>query len=359
MRNALLSLAVTGILTGPVLADSPDDPASELPQSGDGVVVGEVVLDRSDVFDLSNPEEDRWLYRAANRLHIDTRASTIREQLLFHSGDAYDKRLVEESERILRQNKYLYDANISATRVANGKVDLVVATRDVWSLSPELSISRSGGETRSRIGLEETNLLGRGQMLRVLRDNDIERDENVIEFADRHFGNGWVSLTALYSENSDGERSLLSVTRPFYALDTRRAAGANLLADDKRSKLYQFGETAAEYRHKRDYAYLYGGWSKGIRNGRVWRWTAGVVHDENRFSDSPLQALPSVVPADRKLVYPFVGLELVEDGFVTRHSVQTATQACSPPAPVAASALSRRRRCWSPRTVAAGSNRET
>ena len=317
MRDAVLSLAVAGMLTGPVLADSPVDPAGELPDSGDDLVVGEVVLDKEDVFDLSNPEEDRWLYRAANRFHINTRASTIREQLLFNPGDVYDKRLVEESERILRQNKYLYDANITATRVAVGKVDLTVSTRDVWSLSPELSISRSGGETRSRIGLEETNLLGRGQMLRVLRDNDIERDENVIEFADRHLGNGWVSLTALYSDNSDGERSLLSVARPFYALDTRRAAGATLFIDDKRSKLYQFGEAAAEYRHERDYGSLYGGWSKGIRNGRVWRWTAGLVHDENRFSETPLQALPTVVPADRKLVYPFIGLELVEDGFVT------------------------------------------
>ena len=129
-----------------------------------------------------------------------------------------------------------------------------------------------------------------------------------------------MSLSALYSDNSDGDRREFNVTRPFYALDTRWAAGGALLHDDKRSKLYQFGEAAAEYRHEREYSHLFGGWSRGIRNGRVWRWTAGVVHDDNRFSASPLSTLPSVVPADRKLIYPFLGLEIIEDGYVTAHN---------------------------------------
>lgn len=321
MHRAALSLILAGILAAPAAADdAPGDDPEELPDPDGSFVVGDIILDRADIFDLSNPEEDRWLYRAANRFHIITRESTVREQLLFRSGDTYDKRVVEESGRILRQNKYLYDAQIRATRVADGTVDLVVSTRDVWSLAPELSLSRSGGETRSRIGLEETNLLGRGQLLRVLRDNDIERSENVIEFGDRHLGRTWVSLTARYSDNSDGDASLLAVTRPFYALDTRWSAGGTVFNDDRRSKLYQFGEAAAEYRHEREYTHLFGGWSKGIRNGKVRRWTAGVVYDDNRFADSPLTTLPSVVPVNRKLVYPFLGIELVEDGYVTTHN---------------------------------------
>jgi hemolysin activation/secretion protein len=65
---------------------------------------------------------------------------------------------------------------------------------------------------------------------------------------------------------------------------------------------------------------VFGGWSRGIRNSKVWRWTAGVVYDDNRFSDSPLSTLPSLAPANRKLVYPFLGIELVEDGYVTTHN---------------------------------------
>jgi hemolysin activation/secretion protein len=62
---------------------------------------------------------------------------------------------------------------------------------------------------------------------------------------------------------------------------------------------------------------LFGGWSDGLVNGTALRWTAGVVYDDNRFSDVPTSSLPSVVPGDRKLVYPFVGFERVKDGYVT------------------------------------------
>jgi hypothetical protein len=312
--RSIISLAIVGLpLSGAAAAEVPDAEVLER----DGYVIGEVTLDKADVFDLSNPDEKAWLYRAANRWHIVTRDKTIAKQLLFGPGDLYDQRLVEESERLLRQNKYLFDAHIEATRAEDGRVDLTVSTRDVWSLAPELSVSRSGGETRTRIGLEEINLLGRGQRLRVLRDEDVDREENIVEFGDQHLGRSWVSLLARYADNSDGKLSLLSIVRPFYALDARRAAGGTVYTDDRRDKLYRNGVAAAEYRHERDYGMAFGGWSQGLINGKARRWTVGVVSDENRFSPPPASALPTVLPEDRKLVYPFVGFELVEDGFVT------------------------------------------
>ena len=308
-------LAVFGCLPlAPAIGGEPPD-ADRL--EAEGFVIGTVTLDKADVFDLSNPAEDKWLYRAANRLHVITRDKTIKKQLLFEPGEPFDKRVIEESERILRRNKYLFDAHITPTRVADGKVDLVVATRDVWSLSPEISVSRSGGETRSRFGLEENNLFGRGQQLRILRDEDVDRDENILEFSDRHLGNSWVSLFASHAENSDGSTSALSVVRPFYALDARWAAGGSLHADDRRERIYQFGDEAAEYRHERDFAWAFGGWSRGLVGNTARRWTAGIISDANRFSAVPTSSLAPLVPADRKLVYPYVGFELVEDGFVT------------------------------------------
>ncbi len=291
----------------------PDDDTLEAQQ----YVVGSISLQKANVFDLDNPAENGWLYRTANRLHVLTRDKTIRKQLLFTSGDLYDKRLIEESERLLRRNKYLYDAQITATRATNGTVDLVVETKDVFSMSPEVALSRGGGETRWRFGLEEDNLLGRGQQLSVFHEDDIERNGNTIEFSDRTVGTSWVSLLARYSDNSDGETQLLSIARPFYALDTRWSAGGSFLNDDLQNKLYQYATAAAEYRHERQYAHLFGGWSRGLNNGKVLRWTAGFVRDDNDFSSAPDSTLPSVVPEDRKLVYPYFGFELVEDGYVT------------------------------------------
>ncbi|MBT8081955.1 MAG: hypothetical protein KJP08_03890 [Gammaproteobacteria bacterium] len=309
------TIAVLGVTFA--RADEQPDPDSLEAQD---FVIGEIVLEKSDIFDLSNPKENNRLYRAANRLHIDTRDRVILDQLLFKPGELFEARLLEESERILRQNKYLYDADISIERAADGEVDLRVQTRDVWSLTPELSVSRSGGETRTRIGLEETNLLGRGQTVRFLRDEDDDRRENIVEFSDRNLGHSRVSMLARLSDNSDGDATLLSVVRPFYALDARWAAGGRAWFDDRRTRIYQFGDAAAEYRHERDYGHLFGGWSQGLKNGMARRWTVGAVIDENRFSAVPDSALLSLVPADRKLVYPYFGFELVEDGYVTTHN---------------------------------------
>ena len=84
-------------------ADERPDPDSLAAQD---FVIGKIILKKSDVFDLSNPKENNWLYRAANRLHIDTRDQVILDQLLFKPGEPFEARLLEESERILRQNKY-------------------------------------------------------------------------------------------------------------------------------------------------------------------------------------------------------------------------------------------------------------
>lgn len=314
MRICRLPIGFLGgmILLAPSYADNLPSP-QEI--EADGAVIGEIFLEKSNVFDLSDPQEDKYLYRLANRLHIVTRDSTIRKQLLMKPGDTYSKRLTEESARILRRSRYLYDAEITPVRLENGVVDLSVATRDLWTLLPEVSLSRSGGENRTRFGIEEANLLGRGQLFRIVRDEDVDRTSSIFEFEDRNLGRTWVSTFFSYSDNSDGDKHLLSVVRPFYALDARWSAGGWTLGEEKNESLYSLGEPAAEYREERDYATLFGGWSKGLRKGRTRRWTAGIVHDESRFSEVVDPSLPAILPSDRKLIYPFIAFEHVEDQF--------------------------------------------
>lgn len=301
-------------LAGPAFAN---ETPPETTIKADGLVIGAIVLRRSNIFDLSNPDEDKWLYRLANRLHVVTREPIIDKQLLFRPGDIYSQRAVEESERILRSRKYLYEADIRPLQIRDGVVDVEVVTQDIWSLLPDLSYSRGGGEDKWKVGIEDSNLLGRGQLLNVSYVDDIDRTSRSVEFADNHVGRSWVSVAAKYSDNSDGETTAVSVIRPFYALDAKWAAGSSVYGDDRRSTLYVLGDSAAEYRHERDYASLWAGWSNGISNGLVRRWTGGLVYDVNRFSDVANPTLLSVRPDDRKLIYPFVGFELVEDEYKT------------------------------------------
>lgn len=308
------TFALTTLLSAATLAD--DLPDERLPDEN-GAIVGEIRLEKSNVFNLADPAENNRLYRLANRLHIVTRDKVIRKQLLLQSGDEYSKRLADESERILRSNIYLYDARIEAVKAESGVVDLTVHTRDVWTLNPDISLSRSGGENRTKIGIEEINLLGRGQLLRVARLENVDRTEKLFEFADRHLGRSWVDASLKIADNSDGKLNQLSVRRPFYALDTRWSAGLTLFENHRREALYQSGDEAAEYRQRRDYLSVFGGWSKGLQDSRVRRWTVGAVFDDNRFSDVPNAGLPALVPDNRKLVYPFIGVDILKDDFQT------------------------------------------
>jgi hypothetical protein len=282
-----------------------------------GTQIREVILEKRNIFDLSDPAENKWLYRWANRLHILTRDGIIENQLLFGSGDKFEQRLLEESARILRSNRYILEATIEPVKYDEGVVDVRVTTQDVWSLTPDLSFSRSGGENRTAVGIEETNFLGRGQLLRLKWIDSVDRTSTQFDFEDRNLGSSWVSVFLRVADNSDGKTNFLSVIRPFHALDSRWTAGGWVSSDDRRTALYRLGDEAAEYRHERDFHTAFGGWSRGLRNGWVRRWSAGFVYDDNQFSEALDPTLPAVIPGDRKLVYPFLGLEILEDDFST------------------------------------------
>ena len=53
-------------------ADAPKLPPAEVLEA-EGAIIGNIVFDRQNVFDLSNPAENNALYRLANRWHIVTR----------------------------------------------------------------------------------------------------------------------------------------------------------------------------------------------------------------------------------------------------------------------------------------------
>ena len=282
-----------------------------------GAQIREVILEKHNIFDLSDPAENKWLYRWANRLHILTRDSVINNQLLFRPGDKFEQRVLEESARILRANRFIIDADIEPIHYEDGVVDLRVTTKDVWSLTPDVSFSRSGGENRTAVGIEETNFFGRGQLLRLKWIDNVDRTSTQFDFEDRNLGSSWVSAFLRVADNSDGKTNFLSVIRPFHALDSRWTAGGWISNDDRRTALYRLGDEAAEYRHEREYHTAFGGWSRGLRDGWVRRWSAGVVYDNNDFSQALDPTLPAVIPQDRKLVYPFLGLEILEDEFST------------------------------------------
>lgn len=314
---ALLASVAQGAVAAPgedapeVLATLPPDEVLE----AEGAVIGRIWIERNNIFDTNDPAESGGFYRAANALHVVTRESTIRAQLLFEGGDLYSRRLLDESERILRDNEYLWDAWIVPVKYEDGVVDVRVTTRDVWTIEPGIYLSRSGGENRTGFELVDQNFLGRGGELSVGRRSDEERDSTIFGYRDKNLGASWLSLDLNYTDSSDGQTHALFLRRPFYALDARWAAGGGVLDDDRVDSVYELGDEVGEYRHQTSYANVFYGWSGGLSGGWVRRWRAGLVYDDQRFEQDPGGKVSPFIPEDRKLVYPYLSYELLEDRF--------------------------------------------
>lgn len=134
-------------------------------------------------------------------LHVRTRPSTIRRELLFAPGDTVDSLSVSESLRRLRRLRYLADVQFAVsptdtlthtpahTLVGTGgcsgratlsqalsrsgttpAIGLTVTTRDAWSARPNLRVG--SGTAGSVIGLEERNLMGTGRVAKAYLRTD-------------------------------------------------------------------------------------------------------------------------------------------------------------------------------------------
>ncbi len=295
------------------------EPAQPVPSFAEleaaGATIGEIRILNRDIFDLDNPKEDNWLFRLANKLHIQTKVGVIERALLIKSGDKVSANVIDETERVLRTTRYLYDVHIRPLAVRDGVVDIEVQTRDTWTLDPGFSAGRSGGANSSGIKLVEYNLLGSGVTVSYGRSKNVDRTSNDFTFSNERAFGGWTSLSYAHSSNSDGKRDAGSVAHPFYSLDTPWAAGVSAARDDRIDSVYNGGVIASQYRHRSSQAEAYGGWSNGRVDGWVLRTSLGALQQQDTYAAVPGLVAPAQLPADEKVVAPFVQIEVIEDRF--------------------------------------------
>jgi hypothetical protein len=280
--------------------------------------IGTVTIDPQNIFDPSNPTENTALFRLANDLHIRTRESTVRDQLLFHPGEAYHGRLLEESERILRGTRYLQEASIVPIAYHDGLVDIAVVTHDVWTLNPGVSFGRKGGKNTTGFEIEDLNLLGSGSQISLGRKSGVDRSSTTFLYRAPQLFGSWWTTTLGYSDNSDGRTEQFTLEHPFYALDTRWATGIGGTRDERIDSLYDLGNIVDQFATRQRNATFYGGWSRGLTNGWTQRLTAGYTYDSSEFSPIVGEFGPTtLLPANRLLAYPWVGYEWLQDDFET------------------------------------------
>src|SRR5439155_196700 len=225
-------------------------------------------------------------------------------------------RLIEETERLMRANSTVYDVEIRPTRYHDGVVDLEVRTRDTWTLQPGLRVRRAGGKNSGGFALKESNLAGTGTAFGLERSSTVDRTGTVLQLSNDHLFDGWTRIAGERATFDDGASASLSVTRPFYALDTRRAGGASAARFDRIDSIYSAGNVVGQYRHRQETADVFGGWSRGLIGGWTQRYSVGLSHQTDSYEFEAGRPAPAELPVERTLAGPFVRYEALEDDFV-------------------------------------------
>jgi outer membrane protein assembly factor BamA len=286
-----------------------------------GATIGEISYKIADIFDTSNPKENYYIFRLANRLHINTKQFVVRDDLLFNTGDQYSPDLLSESERILRSKSYLYDAEIRPIHYHNNQVDIEVKTRDVWTLSGGINFSRKGGENSYGYEIQEDNFAGLGKTVRIKRDTNELRTETEFLYFDPFLTEQRFELTLGYSYNSDGRNKLFQLRRPFYSLETTWATGFTANTFSRQEIIYKDGAEYDYYYHDEEYFDLRGGYSRGQIGNLTTRWQLGFTVDSNKFDPTNATINLNSVPDDRVLAYPWIQYDSLVNRYIKAYRI--------------------------------------
>jgi hypothetical protein len=279
-----------------------------------GAVIGEIRIVVQEIFDRDDPKEDLVAYRLVNRLHRSTRREVIARQLLFRSGDRYSRRVLDESERLLRADRYLHDVDIRPVAWDGDCVAIEVDARDVWTLNLGASLGRAGGESSTRFEVQDTNLLGTGKSLTAKHSTTVDRTTDLFRYDDPAVLGSRFQLELDHADTSDGGVDAFELTRPFFSLDTRWAGGFGGLSETRADSLYRLGEVSERFGHRVTRFEVRGGRSRGLVEGTVTRWTGGFTFQRDRFTALEGE-IAAAVPPGRTLAYPWVGWDWQRDAF--------------------------------------------
>jgi hypothetical protein len=284
--------------------------------------IGRIEVRTVQIFDLSDPADDNWLFRTADHLHENTRNSVILAQLLFRSGDPYSRRILDETARNIRLNStFLREPLIRPVRYHDGLVDIEVITHDVWTLQPGLDFARSGGTNTTGVDIADANFLGYGKSVEFGHEENVDRSSTFANWTDPNvWGTHWTD-SVLFSRNSDGTVVGAGGGLPFYSLEARNARGVDFGETHDIITRYRLGQAYDGYDSNAHVADLYAGRALIITDQWTQRILMGWRMDRADFSAPPGHTPLAPVPLDRDLSYPFVRMQWVENRFDTMRNL--------------------------------------
>jgi hypothetical protein len=194
-----------------------------------GKKVRKIVIQRLNVFgaDINNPAADRAnkIENILNKTHFNTSETIIRKNLLFSEGDDISPLTLSDNERILRQLPFIEDARIIIIPVSDTEADIVVLTRDIYSLGGSYIYKDI---KKGSVSIFDKNIFGLGQELGI----DIPFDNTLpnspgfgVHYVADNIAKSFINLNVYYLHGL-GERTYgFALSRKLISSTTKYAGG--------------------------------------------------------------------------------------------------------------------------------------
>jgi hypothetical protein len=291
-------------------ASDPDPPAAAAPpDSAEGLPISRIEVRPKDIFDPVPGGAFGPVYRLANRLHIRTRESTVREQLLFRPGDRWSNEIGQETVRNLRALNFLAPSQIVAQRDGDSAA-VSVTTRDVWSTRFEFNIESADGKEYGSIAFTEANFAGLGKSISAAYRSIPDSRSFGVSYLDPSVLGSRFRLRYGASNGTSGASDEFGLGVPFYALETPHSYGVAWARTTSVVHLYESNAEVANFNQRIEDVEVQ--WGQGGRiDETIARWGLNFRSIDRRFGPTQVLGPPpeEFVGGEESLRLRRVGIE--------------------------------------------------
>jgi hypothetical protein len=203
-------------------------PSSKL--NFDSKIIRNIYIETYDPFGYSIQDSlkkpKKRIDKFGNAVHLKTKKITIKNLLLFKKGDSFDQLKINESERLIRSQRYTRRVAIIPLVITNEKdsVDVIIKVLDSWSLLPNGSLSANQASGK----LTERNLFGLGHSISGVYKTRFEDKEKAISgfYSINNIKNTYLQLNLGYTNDfGNNSRRSVNLKRDFFSPLTKWAGG--------------------------------------------------------------------------------------------------------------------------------------
>ncbi|WP_367770642.1 hypothetical protein AB3G33_14025 [Flavobacterium sp. WC2421] len=195
-----------------------------------GKIIRNITIVTLDPFGYSDSDTTayprNWSERTGNRLHLKTKELAIKNLLLFKKNSEYNSFIIQESERIIRSQRFVNRVTISEELISktSDSVDVYIRVLDSWSTIPKFEVSNS----RISVGLNENNFFGTGQQFDYRFTNRFSdgKNANNLAYTIPNIKNTFIKTKLKYQTDLENNYTKsIDIERPFYSPLTKWAGG--------------------------------------------------------------------------------------------------------------------------------------